>query len=121
MSLPDFEEYRRRKPDVAAKSSKNLLDLSAELVTSSAENHSSPMRTVSAERLAQMLQDKHKQHVLYISDLISVTQGTKSGDASGTCVPKCDYEAMKPGLLKALNAFESIDGCHPFDGYLTIK
>jgi hypothetical protein len=124
MSLPDFEEYQRRKPDLAARTPYNVLDISGVLPPSSTDDRSSPstpLRSVPADRLAQMLKDAHEQHVLYISDLFSVIQGRMSGDAESTCVPNCDYEAMRPGLQQALKRFESIDGCHPFHGHLTTK
>ena len=118
MSGPDWDEYRRRKPQLTIQSDANRIDFLDGTVSTELSADSTPIKSVEVRQLRRLLDGKASHHVLYVSDLFRVAQNGVQGAQEGTCVPHCDYDGMKAGLSKELQHFESIKGCHPFEDRL---
>jgi hypothetical protein len=115
MSGPDFEEYRRRKPELTAQTAASTLKLEGDVIsTGAAAEEGGTLVSVDVEKLKAQLSSMQDQHVVYVSDVFAVAQQGRSGKRQGSCVPNCDYEAMQAGLRKKLEKFESMAGCYPF-------
>ena len=126
LPMPEFEEYARLQPQLVAQSSANTLQLAGPLVAvndaTAGGGHgrnSSQLVSVAADELQAALAAMEAQHVVYIPNLLAVQQTGRVGAFAGSCAPQCDYDLMRPGLHAALLAFESVQGCHPFDSLFT--
>jgi hypothetical protein len=118
MSPPDFEKYQQLKPELTAKTDANTWALPGTPTAVGGDPSSTRVHAVSGDELRDTLGHFQDHHVLYLTAPIAVQQSERPGWHDGTCVPHCEYEAIAPGLTKLLERFESIQGCHPFKGYL---
>lgn len=119
LSTPDFEEYRRRRPKLTIQTAANTWNVPGELA-SVGDPATTPVRVVSVTTLRDALARYEGEHVLFLSEPIAVADSSPvtAGWFSSTCVPRCDYDSLAPGLAADLRRFESIEACHPFAGHL---
>ena len=116
MSQPDFAHYHALEPELTKQTEQNTIRIQGNLtsVVRDWEEGSTQVASIDVEDLKAALSRMEGQRVVYVTAPFAVSQGDIAGWHPGTCVPKCHYDQMKPGLKTQLVQFQDIQGCFPF-------